>query len=1313
VSAKLFKHLTVDDGLPQMSVYALEKDATGYMWVGTGDGLSRYDGYHFVTLDYEANAARLPSHTVSALKMGKDNILWVGTSMGVARVNTQDLTVLPALNLRAEDVLQIVSHHDSMWIVQRSGISEFRGGTKTRFFSIDDLDVLAIAITENSMWIGTSQGLFVFDLTTGLIDKVSAINELVDFIFSHTSEELLLATASGLVKFNIHSQNIEYYSIGNFSDVNKPGHISFIAKHSNGHIWLGSWNEGLYELDENLQILNVYTYTKEDESSLSNNEPKSIYIDDDTIWIGNQGGGINLLWSRALLIKHIGKVPQSKALSHPLIRSIAETGDALLVGTSDGLNNITFSDHQHMNVEVATIIGDCTAENRAVSAITPKQDGKILVGTTGAGRCSLFEYDAKQNELHPLPYSEKFQYLGINQILQLTNGVTLLLTVDGIYQIGEKELQRLAEFAILNEQVVWSGMQDTQGRLWLGTHSQGIYLFSPSFELVAHFENAPQQTSSLSSNYVKSFLQVTDGSIWIGTAAGLNRFNEKSQSFSVLTTADGLSNNTIYGILEDELGYLWLSTNAGINRFNPVDKHIWQLDKADGLQSSEFNTGAYFKRKNGQLVFGGINGINILQANKLHPKENTNKIRIGQLSLSSEGNQVERFFYVDDLSDLQLNYQNTRTQLSLSSLAFINQKHVQYAYQLIGLSNKWFDLPIGENVISFSALASGSYRLMLKSRNSDGIWSAPQFALHMRVVPAPWFSPVAFIFYLLFFILVSFGLYNWRINILKNNQRKLEEQVFERTETINQQAQVLVLQNEVLQKTIAEKDNIFAHVTHEFKTPLTLVLNPLKSLSADASESQKTLLELVERNSQRLNYLVDQLVGFSEIAKNNAENHLQVIDLNKKLKFYLSDFSAIFNEKSIRVELSVDEHFYVALPLNILDLVLSNLISNAAKYCSEKGIISVSIAASSVEFCNLSITNTHKNLSDEQLKRMFERFYRVPMHQTQVPGTGLGLALVKDALSIFNCQILARNVDAGIEISLTLPRATGQSEYPQQTAKPLTNKLKQTSLPQHLEIKVQSKIDSGLPLLLIIEDDPDMRTLLHLQLASHFDLLVFSLPEEGIQAAIEQIPDIILLDYMLPQLNGDEVTSILRSKVLTCHIPILILTAKANKQTKLSTMRALVDDIMAKPFDTEELLVRLHSLLEIRQLLSKKQQNSFEIIKASANQLPDVDQAFRLALNDILQQHYSDADFDIVKLANLLNVSERQLQRKCKSCLDLSPKSYIRDFRLVRAKEKLQTGEQITRVGYDCGFSSSAYFTQCYKAYFGHSPSEFKKDLQA
>lgn len=1305
-----FRHLTVDDGLPQMSVYAIEKDSSGYMWFGTGDGLSRFDGYQFVTLPYTPNQSGLLSNTISSLKMASNNVLWIGTSKGVSRLNVSDLSFLPPINIKYENVRQLIRHGETIWVVQHSGISGFKGEHRHTHISVENEDVLSMAVVQDGIWVGTNQGLYFYHLDSKALERLDLINELVEFIYPLSRKELLLATFSGLTKLNLKTQHQQRFPIGSHLDINNPGNITFIQQHPNGNIWVGSWNQGLFELSPDLQILNQFRYVKSNPTGLSNNEPKAIYIDEDMLWVGNQGGGINILWYRARFLTHVRSNTDGNGLSHPLIRSIGETHDSLLVGTSDGLNRLTLNEGLPVKVELARITGDCTTENRSISAITTTQDGKIWVASTGAGRCILFEYDASHNELNVVSHTADIQRIGVTQILELDDGNKLLLTVSGIYQFSEHEFKRIPAFDVLDEQVVWRGMQDTKGRLWLGTHTQGIYLYSSDYQLLAHFENELNQSTSLSSNYVKSFLQDNKGTIWVGTAAGLNKYNENLQSFDVITQADGLSNNTIYGILQDKNDHLWISTNSGINRFTPDNSNFWHLSNMDGLQSSEFNTGAFFKQKNGHMVFGGINGINILQPAKLNPRANVNKIKIGQLNLSSAESSVEQHLKADDFTVLELDHLNTRTQLTISSLDFINQNQFQFAYQLVGQSNTWFDLAKGENIISFSALPAGSYQLMLKSRNNDGIWSDPQASLKLSVVPAPWLSPLAYFSYLLVLVFVLFGLYVWRTNNLRKKQQKLEELIFERTDTINQQAQVLVLQNEVLQKTITEKDNVFAHVTHEFKTPLTLVLNPLQTLKAGASEPQKPLLELIERNSQRLNHLVDQLVGFSEISQNNTDSAHNVSNINRKIELYLSDFSGIFKEKSIKVVFLADQQYVVALPLNILELVLSNTISNAAKYCSPHGCIQLSLTATSTDFCTIVISNTHKNLSDEQLTRMFERFYRVPMHQTQVPGTGLGLALVKDALTMFNCEISASNIPDAIQISFTLPLTSNQQVVATDERPPLAGSMRHSSLPNQLEIKTQSVNDASQPLLLIIEDDPDMRTLLHSELSRDFDLLIFSQPEEGIQAAIEHIPDAILLDYMLPWLNGDAVTVKLRANILTCHIPILILTAKADKQTKLATMRALVDDVMAKPFDSEELLVRLYSLLEIRQLLSKKHQAGFENAETILPTNP-VEQQFRLKLDEILSQHYRDERFDVVKLASLLCVSERQLQRKCKSTLDVSPKSYIRDYRLIQAKQKLLNGEQITRVGFDCGFSSSAYFTQCFRAYFGYPPSEYKKQI--
>ena len=1306
---QVFRHLTVDDGLPQMSVIDIAKDHRGFMWFATTDGVARYDGYDFVTFRHDpADPLSLPTNTVNTMVLDSAGLLWVGTDTGLAIIDTHTMTYAPSPLIDSKALVELIGQGDTVWALLNEHLYQIRGQQILRSIRLP-----AAASTRHSIIPAEGKLLYrdarqhVWWLYDDDSWQRAALPELVesaglyhagDNLFWFSPEGVFIAPRSDISAMRSVSWPAHY-----------PTHLMRLAtvvhQRTNGNYWVSIHGHGLLVFDEQLRLIDHIKPDSDSPLTLSNGEIKSVFEDEQAVWLGNLGGGVNVFWKRENRILQLS-AQSEPVLDEPFIRGVGEYEEALLVATNTRLAMYSDNARHYKWQKDISAEGECAHVNTfPVSYVT--RQGELWVGSDNkqGGDCNLFKLEPERHVLKPARGLMAPDKNKITAMFEDLEGYLWVASLNGLYRIAEQageDFSWLYEAAgIPRNQIIWHISQDTDHRLWLATHHSGILLVDPLRQSVKRLHAASKPPNGLAPGQIKTVLHASNGVTWVGSSLGLYRFDRKTETFSGFTVKDGLANAHIYSLLEDEAGNLWMSTNDGLSRFSPDSGQFWNLSVSDGLQGREFNTGAFLKRKNGHLVFGGINGVTQFDPAQVAPQANASTVQISRLQLLDESREVA--ITPPQNGPLSLNYDHVQLALTVSNLDFINQHEVAYRYQLLPLSKQWINIPPGENAVYFSQLPSGTFELNIQSRNHDQQWSEPQRLLAITVAPAPWFTWWAFCLYAIAAVgILTLG-YQWRLRQLRQRQQQLEGLVEERTAQLSKQSVLLDENNQLLRSTLEEKNRIFADITHEFKTPLTLILNPVKDLLASSDGNQANSLTLVQRNALRLNHLVNQLIGFNDMTQPDEEH--SVAQLQQVISSVAGDFDKMAASRGMKIEWHCPE-ITVGLSVPALELILGNLLSNAVKYGEAKSTIELSAETTDQDQCTVTVFS--QGVPIPASADLFERFYRLPEHRTGVAGSGLGLALVKQTLENYQGSVCFAARDNGNAFIVSLPVVIPQQPLlteSGQSAKVYDSALALMSADKVLQF--DNSEQKAAHELVIVEDDPDMSWILANKLTGHFSVNTVDSGQAAIEWITEHIPDIVILDFMLPDITGYQVLQAVRGNELTCHIPVLMLTAKHDRDTRLRSKEALVDAFLTKPFDDEELMLTLFNLLQIRQLIGQKANTALTAQQQEPVFDSPSDQQFYNRLNAVLNECAVDADFGLSQLADKLFISERQLQRKCKSVFNLTPNAYIRNYRLQKARQLLEQGERVSQVVEQCGFSSHSYFSQCFKALFNVTPSEF------
>lgn len=1345
-----FQNFTQKDGLSSNFVLSIHQDHQGFIWIGTENGMNRFDGRHFLEFrfDPEDQETLKDSWVISIYEDSAHN-LWIGTKTGLNRLNRQTGKIerIPLLSKGQAVSASVNSIYEvspgDLWLTTRyQGLFQlhpspegqawkahefaYQRSESSRISNVTTLNIPYA--TAKEVWIATSIGIDQvnratgeavyypfpdengssqdkFDKIAGVYDGQGKIFTGIDdklYILDIEQEELTLETNTfsasrtgakvsisgkllvdgpnrllmpsyrNWIVFDLENGAQEKISKQEQIDetlFRNPIHVSL--KDRQGNYWIGTSGGGLFLGQARTNPFTFYQHDPTNPYSISKGQVRSLLEDEQgNVWIGSIFHGLDYLSRQesGFLIreKSLQAIPgRPNALtSNKIIKLIAGEDKSIWVATND--NGLMQLDSAGRLLQTFTHNSDdpnSLSANR-IWGLAQDQEGFIWAGTWQDG---LNRIDPRTGSI------KQFRHEPANANSLIHNNIRSLFV-------------------------------DQEGLLWIGTLG-GLDRFDLGTNQFTHFKHDPADAYSLSDNLIWSIFKDQQGELWVGTDTGLNRYDVEADRFEHFFEKNGLPNNSIYGILEDDEGVLWVSTKEGLARQLPAGSApaFFPLGFANGLKTVSFLPKAYLNSAHSELLyFGSSQGILSVKPSLLKLATPQPQLAVHTLRRfnpqEQEDEQLSDYFINGKEGPVKLNHRDQSINITLSDLNWEGNKDLRYDYQLEGFNTQW--IPLAEDMqINFASLSPGRYRLLARARNAENRSSEATELLLLRVYPPWWKSPWAYACYLLFSGVIIFAIYRFQL------RRQFERQEAQNLKTLN-----------------ALKNRLYTNITHEFRTPLTIISGMAGKIDQDPIQWGAKGSKMISRNTDDLLNLVNQILDLRKLQAGKLQPKLVKGDIISLIHYIIESFQPMSREKDMELMFQPNvEELIMDYDSNMIQRIVANLLSNAIKYTTKAGKVIVKLGAISTpqdlsqdadECLLLVVTDEGMGIPEEQLPYIFDRFYQVESVEDtnrSPKGSGIGLSLTKELVQLLGGKITVEStVGKGSSFLVWLPisrAALSIADKPAQQT-PVLTEVKQGWVGERV---VEGTED--LPNLLIIEDNKDVQEYLTICLDKHYQMTYAANGKEGIEKALAEVPDIIISDVMMPEKDGFEVCDTLKKDLRTSHIPIILLTAKSDAESRISGLQVGADAYLSKPFNEKELFVRLEKLLEIRRTLQERYQaiDTHQTEELTGSKLED---AFILEIQHTIQEHIAEENFGIAELCQAIHMSRTQLHNKLKSLTGQSTSRYIRSYRIHKAKAMLASRPElnITEIAFETGFSNLKYFSKIFTEETGSSPSQFRKE---
>ncbi|MFZ4521290.1 MAG: hybrid sensor histidine kinase/response regulator transcription factor [Bacteroidales bacterium] len=1337
-----FRHLTTNDGLSNNTVYAINEDTLGFIWIGTRSGLNRFDGHSFRVYDNTSGLRNVFINTIFKDSRGR---IWVGTQGGgISRYEYETGGFTTFVNdpfksnsISHDDVQAIVEDSKShLWIgTHEGGLNMLDMATNIVLripidkmlpagFHIDRINTLLLE-NDTLIWIGTLDGLFTFNQATNRITPYLVngrpVNARILALFLEGPDKIWLGTQAGIIKVDRHLHAAEYVTSGKSglsSDL-----VVDIKQSPDGRIMIATDGGGLDIYDPASGEYTSFMNNPNSPNSISNNSVYAIFIDSfKGLWVGNYIGGINYYseydW-KFQPVKHELNDPQSLSDNH--VRCFYQDRQgALWIGTLGGLNQYDQATEK-FRIYTADKKSASSLASNSVLSIYEDHDGKLWIGTFGGGISIL---DKRRNTFtkfrHPDDPTGSLDKANIYSIIETPGNKLCIASLGGIYLL-DRNTNKMRRFMVMNSRLSNNTVKvlckDKSGNIWAGTNL-GVNRLNHETGEIKVYSHSNANPNSLSNNRILSIFLAMDGKLWIGTeGGGVSVFDPGTERFSFVTTSDGLPDNVVNSVLQDDQGIFWLATNKGLVRFDQATRKMRIYTSADGLQANEFNQNSALKCRDGNLYFGGINGYNVISPGNLITDFSPPKVILTDLYISNKLVRVG-----DDQSPLDqqlflekrisMGYETT-FELDFAALGFINKGKYQYSYMMKGLTQEWTEFRENRSA-SFSNLPPGLYTFMVRARNNDGVQNGTPASIQIRILPPLWKTWWAFCLYALIILGILFLFMRYNISWIRvKNQLILERKEKEQLEELNQM-----------------KLGFFTNISHEFKTPLTLILGYLDNLKSSGNFKSSETLVNIEKNAQRLLILINQLLEFRK-----AENGLMKLKTTKgNILLFLAGIQESFSEfarmKNIQFELNTHGNIpEIWFDAEKVEKIMYNLLSNAFKFVYPGGKIEINLAvAESVStrqhggngnFLEITVKDTGQGMSQEDLKNLFNRFYQESkdINKTQnAEGSGIGLAYSKKLVELHHGEISVQSEQgAGSSFIIRLP--IGKDHLTDDEIREELNfqlKMDYHGLSEAIHDDVPRTVvvqqeDVNNPILLVVDDNPMICNVIADKFQNEYQVIIAANGIEGLEKARKYVPDVIISDILMPGMDGIEFCQNIKQELLTCHIPVIMLTAKSDDDSQIQGIRTGADAYIAKPYNPDLLQATLRNLVNSRKVLRNKFYGKEEFVPSEvvSNKM---DEKFLNKLITMIEASAEEETIDISDLCREIAMSRSALYRKLKALTGNSIQDFIRMVKLRKASRMLvETTLTISEIAYQSGFPNTKHFSTSFRKQFGKTPSEYRQ----
>ena len=1328
LKAEKVRLFTPDDGLSNSHINHIYQDSKGYIWISTENGLNKFNGYDFEVYSSVPNdPASIQGNYVSCVYEDSRGLFWVATSNGLFQYDRTRNIFSPwkmgdmdeaFKDRRVNCILE--DRNKNLW-VSYPGDGVVRLDAKTllpvvfnrRNSGIGDNTISCIFEDRyGNLWFGTEDhGVFVFNpqnYTTKHYryhpaDPFGLSNNKVFSICENAAGDIWIGTIGGGI--NVFDDRTQSFRTLNPNKSSMENLIYSLLLDKNKTVWVGTDGNGIFKYD----VYGNKTAYWEEASSICDLRSAKVHTllqdKQGNIWVALHQRGVLFISASGNYFQNIGFNPfdVSKSIGTHCVISIIEDhkGDVWAGTDGDGLYRIQSSGR----IEHFTSKNTPGFPGDEITALYEDRDHTIWIGTYVTG---FFRYN---------PQNGKF---------------------DSYYRKTDSE-----EGLSYNHVTVF--VRDDDGNLWIGTNGGGISVLNPKTNLFKHYLYYGDKTKDqLSGNWVYDIMIDRDKGIWAASSNGLNYLNKEKDVFVtyplggdnlkisnlmytlhedykgnirvgsyyglhcldkntgnsvLLTTADGLPDNMITGILEDRDHALWISTGKGLCRYHPETDECLNFYAEDGIQSNEFRRGSRFKGKNDKMYFGGINGITTFYPSRISTEKSLLKLVFTDFLVYNESVKPGQSDILkkspDETESIRLKYNQRSFTFSFAALEYGVPQRVNYYVQMENFDAQWRQIKSPNRSVTYTNLDPGVYVFKVKA-TIDGKHIL-QKNMQVIILPPWWWTTLAKAIYIVLVILLLYGIFAYFSYRLK--QRR-------------------VLMEKEQQKQLSEsKLQFFTDISHEIRTPLTLIIGPLeKMMEMKIDEAMRSSFRIMYQNAIRILRLINQLMDLRALDKGKLKLKVEVVDILEFVRNIMNSFTELADARQIAFKLRTDDELpSVFIDRDCLDKIIFNLLSNAFKFTPQGGSVTVDVQTEGPEQLEISVLDSGIGISKEQQEHIFDRFYRIrDGNRNTKTGTGIGLHLAKMMAELHHGSLQVESEpEKGSKFSVRIPLKSTVYEPDDFGAgneeAPVT--MFQPSVPVFTAEKNEEKTaetkKKGHGTVLIVEDDADILRYMESELNSDYRVYTAITGKEGLTKALQYLPDIIITDIVMPEMDGLTLCKLIKTNEKTCHIPVILLTAKTSVEQRIEGLETGADSYIPKPFNIKHLQTRIEKLIQLRETLKQKYTGELEVVEDNIKVVTS-DEKLLNRFNEKLKEQIKNPDLNVDLISKELGISRVHLNRRLKAITGDSPGNYIRNYRLKHAVWLLVNKNMtIAEVAYAVGFSSQAYFSNIFKGHYGMSPTEY------
>lgn len=1357
----------------------IKEDASGYIWLKAyDDQIYRFDKRTETFLSIANLLGTNKIEFVDIIPDTNGNVWLTTVKKGIYLAQKKDKGQIKITHFEqglktnfsiASNKLNFVflDKNNSIWVGSDRGLDCITQ-SKNQQYKIKNIlknsNIISYLIQDKTLWFGSNNGeLIGYNQINKKYSKTAIVKTSINCIIKSRNENVLfLSTSSGeLVTFNL--KTLKTVSILKIADAS----IYRIYQDKQGLLWIEPEKKGVLMVNSKNKSVQFFSQ-QANVSIIQLKNSFDIFEDNfNRVWVKLKGGGFGYYNPKTNALDYFFNNPEDEnhKFSNIITSLYFDPSGILWLSTDDGgINKIIL---QKNSFQQKLLVPE--TKNKLENEIRAIYEDKFnrLWMASKAGKLKVYQ---NNQEIKNLFTNYKIEDIGlIYTIVGDTKGTIWLGTKGkGLYRATPVNVQHsqysLQQFKTnkndpksISSDLIYSILEDKKGRIWVGTYDKGINLLEENNEKITfthHFKNYPSEESSkvrylsrgykgqiwvattnglvtfnpenynpnqlkfsryvknstnkssLNSNDVLFMFKDSDDKMWLSSAGGgLNlaiQTNDNQLKFKNYTKKNGLPSDFILSMVEDDEKNLWLATENGISKFNMRNHTFRNYDTYDGLLKTRFSEASSLKLQNGNLVFGCKNGYLNFNPQKIKNQRNSTKMVFTNFEINNKISNVKSVEFplrldINYNNNIELDYLHNTISINYTVLDYRSNNKQLYAYRLKGLDDTWHHVKNQKKAI-FTNLDPGDYEFEVKCLNADLYTNTPQKSLSFTINPPFWKTNWAYFLYAILFLA-----------LLEMSRRIVFSMIQLRNKVI------------VEHQMTELKLSFFTNISHELRTPLTLIVNPITEIAKNEKLSPlgNEYIETVRKNADRLVRFVNQLLDFRKVQSGKEELYVEPIELVSFINETIALFSYGAHEKNIEIKTQSNvEILNVNLDKEKLDIIIYNLLSNALKFSPNNSTITVELKLEKDNHLKINVVDQGSGVDNNKLEDIFKLYYETDTGKNKNVGTGIGLALCKEYVQLHQGVIYAINNDYGgltIAIEMDLSKEIFQNNANKVNL--VEQKTKEQSLVNYENDEaLVIEHNADLPLVLIVEDNNELRRFLKSQLQRFYQIMEAENGKEGLAIATDKLPDLILSDVMMPEMDGIELLDALKNTTETSHIPVILLTAKSSVESKIEGLNYGADYYITKPFNTDFLLASIENLIKQRKnVFEYLQKNNPKTIALKPGEIiiTTKDEQFLKDSIALVENSLSDSKFNIDIMANSLNVSRVTFNRKFKSLTNMTPVEFVREMRIKRARQFLDAGEtDIASIAYKVGFNDPGYFSTCFKEFYKISPSDYLKQKQ-